>query len=65
MVVEDYEDDTRTHKVFNAIEKMCYEFDLSKPVWLDATVAEFKRHGKCRFNSDNFIDSIDFNFEED
>ncbi|MCR5232451.1 MAG: hypothetical protein K6E53_00880 [Lachnospiraceae bacterium] len=64
IVVENTEDDTRTHKVFDAIEKMSYEFDLSKPIWLDATVSEFKRHGKCRFHADNFIDSIDFDYLE-
>lgn len=55
-------DDTRTHKVFHAIEEVCYQFDLGKPIWLDATVADFKRHGKARFTSDNFIESIDFDY---
>ncbi len=63
-VVENLDEDTRTHKVFDAIEKICYEFDLSKPIWLDATVSDFKRHGKCRFYQDNFIDSIDFDYLE-
>ena len=27
--------DTRTHKIFNALDEICYEFDLSKPIWLD------------------------------
>ena len=55
-------DDTRTHKIFSALEEVCYEFDLSKPIWL--TVAEFKRHSKARFYQDNFVDSIDFDFLE-
>ncbi len=63
-VIEDYGNDTRTHKVFNALERICYDFDLSKPIWLDATAADFKRHGKCRFYADNFIDSIDFDYLE-
>ena len=33
MVVEDNTDETRTHKIFNAVDKASYEFDTSKPVW--------------------------------
>ena len=57
-------DDTRTHKVFQAVDDVCYEFDLGKPIWLDATVAEFKRHAKARFTQDNFIEAIDFDYLE-
>ncbi|MCP1101939.1 hypothetical protein M2454_000733 [Aequitasia blattaphilus] len=64
MVIEDDSKDTRTHKVFNAIEKIAYDFDLSKPIWLDSTIEEFKRHDKARFYQDSFIDSIDFDFLE-
>ncbi len=64
IVIENCEEDTRTHKVFGSLEKMCNEFDLSRPIWLDATAAEFKRHSKCRFYMDNFIDSIDFDYLE-
>lgn len=64
MVVADDSEDTRTHKVFAALEQVCYEFDLSKPIWLDATIAEFKRHDKARFYQDNFVEQIDFDFLE-
>ena len=64
IVIENYDDDTRTHKVFDALDRMCNEFDLSLPIWLDATVTEFKRHAKCRFYADNFIDGIDFDYLE-
>lgn len=64
MVVTDDSEDTRTHKVFAALEQICYEFDLSKPIWLDATIAEFKRHDKARFYQDNFVEQIDFDFLE-
>ncbi len=57
-------ENTRTHKVFSAIEEICYEFDLSKPIWLNSTIQEFKRHSKARFSQDNFIDSIDFDYLE-
>lgn len=62
--IEDAGNDTRTHKIFRALDKVCLQFDLSKPIWLDKTVAEFKRHRKTRFTQDNFIDSIDFDFLE-
>ncbi|MFT3984600.1 MAG: hypothetical protein QM697_11885 [Lachnospiraceae bacterium] len=55
---------TRTHKVFAAIEDICYEFDLSKPIWLDSTAEEFRCHSKTRFSQDNFIDTIDFDYLE-
>lgn len=63
-VVCDDTDDTRTHKVFNALDSICYEFDLSKPLWLDNTIADFKRTAKARFYQDSFIDSIDFDYLE-
>ncbi len=56
--------DTRTHKVFRALEEICYEFDLSKPIWLDKTIAEFKRHDKTRFYQDNFVEEIPFDYLE-
>jgi hypothetical protein len=56
--------ETRTHKVFNAIEKVCYEFDLEKPIWLDSNISEFKRLDKTRFTKDSFIEAIDFDFLE-
>ena len=59
-VICDDSEDTRTHKVFHAIEEACYEFDLGKPIWLDSTISEFKRHDKARFTADNFIESIEF-----
>lgn len=57
-------DDTRTHKVFQAVEDICYQFDLSKPIWLDSTIEEFKRHDKARFYQDSFVDEINFDFLE-
>ena len=54
----------RTRKIFAAIDEICYQFNLSKPIWLDSTVADFKKHDKTRFTQDNFIDSIDFDYLE-
>ena len=58
--ITDESDETRTHKVFHALEEVCYEFDLGKPIWLEANVNEFKRHAKTRFTQDSFIEQIDF-----
>ena len=58
------EEDTRTHKIFRALDEICYEFDLSKPIWLNHTISEFQRHDKARFYQDNFVDSIDFDYLE-
>lgn len=63
-VVEDDGSDTRTHKVFRALDEVCSRFDLSKPIWLDSTIQDFKRHDKTRFSQDNFIETIDFDFLE-
>ena len=62
--VEDYSDETRTHKIFAALDKICHEFDLSKPIWLDVNINDFKRTSKVRFYKDSFIDSIDFDYLE-
>ena len=58
------EEDTRTHKIFRALDEICYEFDLSKPIWLNHTISEFQRDDKARFYQDNFVDSIDFDYLE-
>lgn len=64
VVVEIDGDDTRTHKVFAAIEKISYEFDLPKPIWLDSNVNDFKRHSKVKFNKDSYVEEIPFDYLE-
>ena len=64
MTVEDYSEETRTHKVFNAIEKVCREFDLSVPIWLDVNIADFKRTARVRFTTDSFVDYVPFDYLE-
>ncbi len=63
-----YENDdidiTRTAKVFDGLESICKEFDLSVPIWLENNISEFKRVDKTRFNADSFIDHIDFDYLE-
>ena len=63
-VICDDSDDTRTHKVFHALDEICYQFDLGKPIWLEVTVLDFKKHSKDRFTADNFVEQIDFDFLE-
>lgn len=63
-VVEDWSDDTRTHKIFHALAKICMEFDLMVPQWLDTNISEFKKTSKTRFTADSFIESIDFDYLE-
>lgn len=63
-VICDESDDTRTHKIFKSLEDICYEFDLSKPIWLNSTIEEFRKHDKVRFYQDNFVDAINFDYLE-
>ena len=63
-VITDDSMDTRTHKIFRALEDVCYQFDLGKPIWLDATVKDFKKHDRTRFTQDNFMESIEFDYLE-
>lgn len=62
--IEDYSEETRTHKIFRGIEEACNRLDLGKPIWLDANIAEFKRLAKTRFYQDSFIEEIDFDYLE-
>ena len=57
-------DDSRTHKVFHALDEICYAFDLGKPIWLDSCVADFRKHSRARFTKDSFIEQIDFDYLE-
>lgn len=63
-MVEDSSEETRTHKVFSAIEKACTHFDLAKPIWLDKNIREFKGHAKTRFSADSFVEEIAFDYFE-
>lgn len=62
--VEIEDEDTRTHKIFRALEEACLRFDLGKPIWLESNVAEFQRHAKTRFSKDNFVEEIEFDYME-
>ena len=63
-VIEDDRNDSRTHKIFDSLDQICYDFDLGKPIWLDSNIQEFKRHSKNRFYQDSFIEEIPFDYLE-
>ncbi len=62
--IEDAGADTRTHKIFRAIDEVSRQLDLGSPIWLDKNIADFKRNSKTRFRQDNFIENIDFDYLE-
>ena len=55
---------SRTAMVFQALDEICHEFDLSQPIWLDSNIRDFQLHDKTRFTKDSFIESIDFDYLE-
>lgn len=57
-------EDTRTHKVFKALEEACHRMDLSVPIWLDSTIREFQRSSRARFTQDAFIEELPFDYLE-
>lgn len=57
-------EDTRTHKVFSALEAVCSAFDLGNPIWLDNNIEEFRRQAKTRFYADSFIEPVAFDYLE-
>ncbi len=64
ITIDNTEDDTRTHKIFHALDEICYAWDLEKPIWLEKNIREFKRMNKTRFYRDSFIEEIEFDFLE-
>ena len=49
-VMENYDMSmSRTAKVYDCLERACYEFDLEKPMWLDKNKREFISHARTRF----------------
>ena len=52
----------RTQKVYAALDEICDAMDLSHPVWLISNQEDFIRHARTRFNQDNFMESIEFDY---
>lgn len=55
---------SRTQKVFHALDEICCEFDLGKPIWLESNIRDFQLHAKTRFRQDSFIEEIPFDYLE-
>lgn len=55
---------SRTAMVFQSLDEICSQFDLGKPIWLDANITEFQRMARTRFRQDNFIEAIPFDYLE-
>ncbi len=46
---------SRTAMVFQALDEICHEFDLSQPIWLDSNIRDFQLHDKTRFTKDSLL----------
>jgi len=55
-------EETRTHKVYKALEEGCHRMNLAIPIWLDLNKKDFIRHARTRFTADSFIETIDFDY---
>lgn len=64
VIENDNSKQTRTKKIFQALDEICMQFDLEKPIWLDSNINEFKKVSKTRFTQDSFIEHIEFDFLE-
>lgn len=64
--VAEIEDQTlsRTQKTYKALDMICREFDLARPIWLESNKKDFIRVSKTRFTQDSFIESIAFDYLE-
>ncbi|MBR1860704.1 MAG: hypothetical protein IJ796_02425 [Lachnospiraceae bacterium] len=63
-LVVDNSTETRTHKVFNAIEKISKNMDLPQPIWLERNIKSFKQNSVVRFEKDSFIEEVPFDYLE-
>jgi hypothetical protein len=51
-------------KIQTALEIICHDFDLEKPMWFDKNTKELKQISKTSFREDQFIESIWFDYLE-
>ena len=64
LVIEENGTESRTAKVFHALDAACLQLDLPKPIWLKPNVREFQKVAKARFRQDSFIEEIPFDYLE-
>lgn len=55
---------SRTQKTYRALDMICREFDLARPIWLESNKKDFIRVSKTRFTQDSFIESVTFDYLE-
>lgn len=61
MVAEYLDDDiSEIDMLHDCIQKICYEFDLQRPMWLPKNQREYEDYRRIVLTQDNFIESIDF-----
>jgi hypothetical protein len=59
----DFEDNSSlgfNDKRMKAFSEICYNFDLSEPMWLEKHSKEFSEYNRATFYPEDFVESIDF-----
>lgn len=51
-------------KLDAALDDVCLEFDLAKPLWFDSNYKEVHLFKKATFNKDHFMEPIHFDYLE-
>jgi len=51
---------TEEEQLFQCIQKICYDFDIQRPMWLPKNQREYNEYRRVVLNQDNFIETIDF-----
>lgn len=65
IVIEiDNQEITMEEKVTMALDDICYEFNLERPMWFDKNTRELNQFMRTGFYADQFIESIDFDYLE-
>ena len=55
---------SREERLQECIQKICYEFDLQRPMWLPNNQRDYDKYQRVELIQDNFIEVIDFDFLE-
>lgn len=50
--------------VMSYIEEICYNLDLSRPIWLDKHTTELAKHNRVHFYPEHFVDYTNFDYLE-
>ncbi len=63
-VIEDGSSQSRTKKIFGAMESLCQEWDLPMPLWLPSQIGEFGQSSRTRFGQDSFVEDFPYDYLE-